>query len=148
MALVQRIAFVLAVLIFVGTLAYLGLVYYVVATVPGHRFGDGSMQVVNCEEPRDKDAAEACPVLYCSKAIYESGRIFGEYHLRRVQDRRAGEGAPIMLGGTIDYVNEDGVHPWSHYLCRMRGDRVLSFDLLIAEEWSKMIASDEAWEWK
>ena len=142
MALVQRIAFVLAVLIFVGTLAYLGLVYYAVTTVPGHRFQNASMQVVNCEEPRDKDAAEACPVLYCSKAIYESGRIFGEYHLRRVQDRRAGEGAPIVLGGTIDYVNEDGVHPWTHYLCRMRGDEVLSFDLLTAEEWSRMIASD------
>jgi len=126
----KRIAYILGVVAVATIVGYLAIGQYIVETVPGYRLVEGSVEIFNCEEPRNENAADVCPSFYCWKAIYESGQISGEHSFRELRVESPGEGSPVIRGGEIDYGDANESQALTRYRCTMRGDEVLSFDLL------------------
>ena len=142
----KRTGYIIAVLAVVALGAYFYWAHNIVTTTPGFGVQDGTYMIWNCEEPRDENAARVCPKLHCWKAIYDSRQAKAEYTAVDVEDHYFGDNKPFILTGKIQYRGQVADDVPTRYRCVMKGDDVLSLDLLAESKWRQLNISGKLWE--
>lgn len=119
---------------------------FAMRTMPGWKLVNGKMVVENCQKPRNKNAAMVCPVLFCQRAAYASGRLHQRPTFYDEQDKSFENGRLGIFTGAIDYESPAPEHAPRHYRCVMKGDDVLKVGLYSDKEWLQLFRSGKLWK--
>lgn len=142
----KRAVYVITTIAVVALSAYLYWARNIVTSIPGFEVKDGSYVISNCEQPRDENAVRVCPKLYCWKAIYDSRQVTAEYTAVPIEDQYLGGNKPFILTGKIQYRGQVSGDVPTRYRCVMKGDDVMSLDLLTEGKWWQLNISGKLWE--
>jgi len=131
-----------------GIVAIISVVIFIFYTIfyvyklPGLSRGPKELNVFNCDEPRNKNAASVCPKLFCEKFLRENGKIDEDSFAQITNESGSASSSVSIIQGIIKTKKMNN-HYNMHFYCRMNGDRVLEAEVITGKEWAIKLRNGE-----
>lgn len=124
---------------------YTGIGFRMSGSAPAIADRNGEVSIENCNEPRNENARNVCPSLFCKKGIHDSGNLPDGYWLTEKGRIKTEGDARTAIYGEVNYSGEQGNSDQTNYACILSGDQVLETRLMSRGEWKQLEKQHDWW---